>query len=171
MDTNRSQQKVQEFLKNSSKFKRKVRVTQKEFKADSSAIFKQLCPSRELDWIDGWDCELIYTKTGYAHKDCIFTTGDANGLGKGVWIFTNYEEYKNVELYIVNSSFVEQVDITLQQIDKNRTLGVWTSTYTALNIEGNKIVESMKEIDEDLVGALEGLEYFLENGKLLQQSR
>ena len=36
-------------------------------------VFPLLCPTREYDWIETWQCELIYSDSGFAEPGCIFT--------------------------------------------------------------------------------------------------
>ena len=51
-------------------------------------IFPLLCPVREYEWIDGWTCDLIYSTSGLAEEDCIFTTTDFPPIGHTVWVTT-----------------------------------------------------------------------------------
>ena len=37
-------------------------------------IFPLLCPVREYEWLETWQCEMIYTKSGFTELDCIFKT-------------------------------------------------------------------------------------------------
>lgn len=169
MDTTRSDLKAKEFLANKDKYKQKTIITKKHFNASSKEVFYQLCPSRELDWIDGWACDLIYTKDGYAHKDCIFTTPETNMYGKGTWIFSGYEQNKMVELIVVNDTLLQKITISVEKEKEDSSIGIWTVNITALNEEGNKMIESLDDNIPALDKAIKGLEYFLENGTLLKQ--
>lgn len=167
MDTQRSTKKVEEYRINRKK-RRKTVVCTKEFPFPKKIVFEQLCPLKEYDWIEGWECNVISSKNGYAHKDCIFTTAGGANLGKGVWTFTKYEPDNLVELLIVDDIVVEQTTIELKENSDGSTLGTWTMVYTALNEEGNSFINSMSNGCEELKRALDGLEYYLAYGKILR---
>ena len=86
MDTTRSAKMAEEFLARGQPFKRKVQSYKRRYSTAPKAVFPQLCPTREADWIDGWIADLIYTESGYAELDCILTTPENNVLGAGLWI-------------------------------------------------------------------------------------
>jgi len=91
MDTTKSERIVRDYLQNEMKYKRKIRKFSGTFDTTPERIFPLLCPAREADWIPGWNCELIYTKTGYAEDKCIFRTEKSNPAGEGLWTFTGFK--------------------------------------------------------------------------------
>lgn len=168
MNTERSKRKATEFLKSGKNLKRKTQEYEKTFTFPPEKVFFQFCPSRELDWIKGWDCDLVYTSTGYVEDDCIFTTPETNPLGPGLWIFTRYEPNRKLELVrIIGESVVIHFRINLINNDDGTSTGVWNLTFTALNESGNAIVESIPDNSPELERAIDGLEYFLETGKMM----
>lgn len=169
MNTERSKKKATEFLKKGKNLKRKILRVEKTFSFPSEKVFFQLCPSRELDWIDGWDCDLVYTSTGYVEADCIFTTPETNSLGPGLWIITVYEpSQKLAELVrIIGDSAVEHCTINLIDNKDGTSTGVWNMTFTALNDSGNEIIDSILDDDPDLNRAIDGLEHFLKTGEMM----
>ena len=38
-------------------------------------VFPLLCPKREEEWIPGWECETIWSKSGYNEEGAIFCPG------------------------------------------------------------------------------------------------
>lgn len=64
-------------------------------------VFPLLCPVREADWLHGWDPVLVSSHSGFAERDCVFTT--AAGAGEAVWYITRHEP---------QSGFVEMIKIT-----------------------------------------------------------
>ena len=168
MNTVKSENKAAKFLKSGSNLKRKTQKYEKTFNFPPEKVFRQFCPSRELDWIEGWDCDLVYTSSGYAEADCIFTTSEANLLGPGLWIITRYEPNRKFELVrIIADSVVLHFRIDLNDNNDGTCKGVWNLTFTALNEAGNAIVESLPDKHPELVRAIDGLEYFLEAGKMM----
>ena len=168
MNIERSKKKATEFLKKGNNLKRKTQKYERIFTSPPEKVFPQFCPSRELDWIEGWDCDLVYTTTGYVEDDCIFTTPETNALGPGLWIFTRYEPNRKLELVrIIGESVVIHFRINLINNNDGTSTGVWNLTFTALNESGNAIVESIPDNSSDLERAIDGLEYFLESGEMM----
>lgn len=168
MNTERSKNKAAEFLKRGKNLKRKTLNLEKTFSFPPEEVFPQFCPSRELDWIDGWDCNLVYTSTGYAEEDCIFFTPETNLLGPGLWIFTRYEPNQRLELVrTIGESVVIHFRINLIDHNDGTSTGVWNLTFTALNESGNAVVESIPDNSPELKRAIDGLEYFLKTGEMM----
>jgi hypothetical protein len=141
---------------------------EKTFSFPPEKVFFQFCPTRELDWIEGWDCNLVYTSTGYVEEDCIFTTPETNLLGPGLWILTRYEPNRKLELVrIIEESVVLHFRINLINNNDGTSTGVWNLTFTALNESGNTIVESIPDGNPELERAIDGLEYFLKAGEMI----
>jgi hypothetical protein len=169
MNTERSKNKALKFQKKGINVKRKTQRIEKTFNFPAEKVFFQFCPSRELDWIEGWDCDLVYTSTGYVEDDCIFTTPETNSLGPGLWIFTRYEPNKKIELVrIIEESVVIHFRINIVDNNDGTSTGVWNLTFTALNESGNAIVESMPDNNPEIERAIDGLEYFLEKGEMMK---
>ena len=168
MNTERSKRKAAEYLKNGKNFKRKTQKYEKTFNFSPEKVFYQFCPTREYDWIEGWDCDLVYTSTGYVEDDCIFTTPETNSLGPGLWIFTRYEPNQKLELVrIIGGSVVIHFRINLIDNNDGTSTGVWSLTFTALNEQGNAMVDSIPDKNPEMLSAIDGLEYFLETGEMM----
>lgn len=78
MDTKKSEKLVKRYFDQKIKYQRKVHTFAVDVKTTVEDFFPLLCPSREADWIPGWDCDLIYTSDGYAEDKCVFTTDAAS---------------------------------------------------------------------------------------------
>ena len=165
MNTERSDRITKEFLAKNQPFRRKVVGFEKDFSAPPEAVFKQLCPSREADWINGWTVELVYTRTGYAEPLCVFRTPASNLIGEGIWIMTKIEPNQVVEAVVLTegNDVLEHLKIDLVDLGDGRTHGKWTLTFTALSEQGNELIEM---IPEDTPPFMEELEYFLTHGEL-----
>ena len=168
MNTERSKTKATEFLKQGKKLKRKTQTYEKTFVFPPEKVFLQFCPSREIDWIPGWDCDLVYTSTGYMENDCIFTTPATNPLGPGLWIVSRYEPNRKLALVrIIGESVVLHFRISLKDNHDGTSTGVWTLTFTALNESGNDIVESIPDHYPEFERVIDGLEHFLQTGEMM----
>ena len=168
MNTERSKSKSMEFLKKGRNQKRKTQKYEKTFNFPAEKVFFQFCPSRELDWIEGWDCDLLFTSTGYVEDDCIFTTPETNVLGPGLWIFTRYEPNERLEIVrIIGDSVVIHFRINMTDNKDGTCTGLWNLTFTALNESGNAMVDSIPDNNPEIQRAIDGLEYFLETGEMM----
>ena len=172
LNTTRSQKMAQDFLAKTSPFNRKVQVYKKQFSADPEIVFPQFCPTREVDWIDGWTANLIYTTSGYVEADCIFTTPASNILGSGLWIFTRLELNKLLELVIIHEDkVVERCRIDLIDNGDVTREGIWTLKFTAISEKGNAVIEAMPDKDPEFDVVLDGLEHFLKTGERMEIKR
>lgn len=170
MNTTRSDKMARDFLARKQPFRRKTVVYERLFHAQPSLVFKQFCPTREVDWIDGWTADLIWTTTGYAEADCIFTTPARNNIGPGLWVFTRLEPDRLLEaVRIIDNNVVEHFRIDLEDNGDGTCMGVWTLKFTALNEQGNVFVDALPEEDPAFDRVLAGLEHFVTTGELLLQ--
>jgi hypothetical protein len=170
MNTTKSDKLVKRFLDKGQPFKRTIQEYSVNFNSPAKDVFPQLCPSREADWIHGWTSDLIYTTTGYAEKDCIFMTGAENKIGPGLWIFTGYELNKKVELVrIIEHSLVMHMRIHLDDHGDGTSTGKWNLTITALDDQGNEIIDNMPDDLKEISDALNGLDQFLNTGEMKKQ--
>ena len=66
------------------------RYTQR-LQARRRTVFPLLCPVREYEWIGPWRCDLLYSQSGVAELDCVFTTESAGQPSYDVWVVTRSE--------------------------------------------------------------------------------
>lgn len=168
MDTHRSERMAQDFLARKQPFQRKVVVAKQTFSAPPATVFRQFCPTREVDWIDGWEADLIWTTTGYVEADCIFTTPETNVIGPGLWVFTRLEPNQVLEVVrVIGSDVVEQFRIDLDDHGDGSCTGTWTLKFTALTEKGNDLVQSLPDEDPMFQKVIGGLEHFVTTGERL----
>ena len=168
MNTSRSDRMAAEFLSRNQPFKRKVVTAEQTFSAPPATVFRQFCPTREVDWIDGWEADLIWTTTGYAEPDCIFSTPESNIIGPGLWVFTRLDPDEVLEaVRVINEDVVEQFRIDLRDNEDGTCTGLWTLKFTAVTEAGNAAVEAIPEEDQRLQQVIAGLEHFVTTGQRL----
>jgi len=156
------------FLARNTPFKRKQVVMAQTFSAPPGAVFKQLCPTREMDWIHGWSADLIWTRTGYAEPGCVFTTPENNVLGPGLWIITQLHPEKHFEaVRVIEGYLIQHFQVDLTDHGNGTCTGTWTLTFTALTTAGNAIVESIPDEVPVFRKVLKGLEHFVTTGELM----
>jgi hypothetical protein len=164
-DVSRSNALARDFLANADQRARKTQLYRHLLPVRPAKVFAQLCPTRECDWIDGWTCTLLYTQSGYAEDKCIFSTDASNGLGPGLWIFTQYVPDRRVALVrLINDHLVKHMSIELEDNGDGTTTSVWTLTFTALTAIGDGIVNGLPDQDAGFQRVLQGLDAFLGGG-------
>ena len=169
MDTSRSGKMVKDFLAMNRPFERKEQTYRQTINAPAQAVYKQLCPSREADWIEGWTADLVYTGTGYMEQDCVFTTPETNITGPGVWVVTRVEADHLLDIVrTVGNDMVERITIALKDNGDGTTTVTWALKYTATSDQGNQMIRDMPDHDPGFVKTIKGLEHFLQTGKMLK---
>lgn len=126
-------------------------------------VFPLLCPVREYEWLDKWQCEMIYSRSGVAEDNCIFKTAHGGGM---IWTVTHYEAPRRIEF----TTFTPEAVVTRLILSLTPNGGgtdlQWKRIFTGLTEAGNQSVGTWKtERDADLTRKLE---YFLKTGKMLR---
>ncbi len=70
-----------------AKAPRIVREYTQSIPAGADEVFIRLCPVQEKAWLDGWDYRMVYSESGFAENECVFTTQE--GDTETVWIVTH----------------------------------------------------------------------------------
>ena len=138
-------------------------------------IFPLLCPVREFDWIPYWACELIYTESGVAERNCVFQTNKP-GEGVDTWVVSHFEPPTRISFVRVDPKRTVQYDIFLRPGSTEGGGEVtkldWIQELTALNDDGDRFVGEQKESDfAAMIEKVEAmLEYFLRHGEPLRDA-
>lgn len=126
--------------------KRVTRTFVVRIQARPDRVFPLVCPVREKDWLDGWECELIYSESGFAEKGCVFISTEPDGLGT-IWTITTHDrEHLEIEFArITPGSRVGLVHLGLTDHRDGTTGMAVCYTYTALADAGNRFIESFTQ--------------------------
>lgn len=153
------------------KGKRIVRGLQQEVPVPAAQVFPLLCPVREYDWIDGWECEMIFSERGVAENNCIFKT-NLMDRGEEVWVATRYDpdnfaiEYTSFS----KAGVVMKLDITVEDHGNSSSTASFQYTFTGVNEEGNTFVENYTEerhrLRMDFLG--KSLAHYCSTGKMFK---
>jgi len=148
--------------------KRTVRSYTMHIEAPPDAVFPLLCPTKEYEWIDRWECKMVYSDSGFADLDCIFET-NFPGEGPDIWVISRYEPPAEIQFIRVNDSRAMRFSISLSDGGTGTTRAVWKQVVTGLTPEGNKLVETLS--DEQYATEMKTLElkvnHFLRTGNML----
>jgi hypothetical protein len=165
MDTKKSEKLVKSYFDRKIKYNRKVHKFAVDVKTTVEDFFPLLCPSREADWIPGWDCDLIYTSDGYAEDKCVFTTDASNSVGEGIWTFTEFKKNEFIAFVRFQEDILTHCKITVSNNQDGTINATWNVTQTALSEEGNRIISNLTEKSSHSAGLEKMLTNYLQNKK------
>jgi uncharacterized protein len=151
-----------------SKNENKKFEVQKTISINSSkdSVFRLLCPRREYDWIPGWECEILKSKSGYNEQGCVFITQKVYGNIKMVWTTHEYDSDKGyIEFQnFAPGLFVMKYCIQVTSVDKEQSKIEFHQLFQSISAEGNKKLEEFNvESSSRGIARLETLmnDYFL----------
>ncbi len=152
---------------------RKVVSHVMQLAAASEAVFPLLCPVREYEWIDDWQCEMIHFASGVAEAGAVFRTAFPQDGPPDVWVISRYEPPRVIEFVRVNAWRTIHYAIHLESQADGQSRWRWTQTLTGLNAEGDAQIAAIDASDFaqkiDALGAK--LAHFLATGTMLRDNR
>lgn len=144
-----------------------------EFNASFEQIFPLLCPVREYEWIDGWDCRLVQSRSGVIEKGCIFVTNFPEE-GTMIWVTSEHDPTRGrIEFTrFLNQTCVSIMTITVKPLAPDRCQVSFHTSFTSLDPQGDKIVahlsrENGKEFRQKRLLVFRKLDHFLKTGTKL----
>jgi hypothetical protein len=147
------------------KARRKVYTHTGEIGAPPEAIFPLLCPVREYEWLDGWKCEMVYSDSGVAEDNCIFTTAYS---GTMTWNVSRYEPPQRIEFVgMIPDMVLMRLNIVLEKVDRGTRI-TWTRMFTSLSEAGHASLGSWNNERSQRLN--NQIEYFLRTGKMLRNA-
>jgi hypothetical protein len=129
-------------------------------KASVEKIFPLLCPKREEDWIPGWECETIWSRSGYNEEGCVFRTTKPY-YTELYWTTIQYDITDRIVDFLITAphKFVFRFQITLHPIDNALTRIEFKQVFTSVSEEGNSLIKTYE--NEDYQDRLNNLEMFM----------
>lgn len=111
--------------------------------ASPSVVFPLLCPVREVEWVEGWQPHAVYSHSGVAEPDCVFTTPEEGE--EAVWVVTTHdpEHHRIAFVKVVPGVMVTQINIALQENEPGQSEAEVCYAYTALSAKGEAAVSQM----------------------------
>ncbi len=100
-------------------------------------VFPLLCPVREAEWVPGWEYRMIYSQSGVAEMNCVFTTPNPDG-SESFWVVTEYDpaSFRIGFCWIHPGMVATQISIFLEP-DGSQTKTKIRYVYTGLSAAGN----------------------------------
>jgi len=133
-------------------------------------LFPLLCPTREYDWIETWQCEMVYSDSGFAELGCIFKTSFPTDGPEDTWVVSRYEKPVLIEFVRVNPLRVICYTITLRRADNGGTEADWVQVITGIGEAGNQFVRDMDDegFNTRMAMVEKMLEHYLMTGAMLR---
>ena len=134
-------------------------------------VFPLLCPVREKDWLDGWEYEMIYSRSGLAEENCVFITPH-HGPQPTVWTVTRYEPNEHIEFvrHTPGENLV-RIEITLHDNGDGTTATDIAYRYTALSEPQNQYLR--EALDGDFANSMawweRAINHYLRTGEMLRR--
>jgi hypothetical protein len=152
------------------KHNRTIKSYTMRLKGTPEQVFPLLCPVREYEWIETWQCDMVYTESEVAELDCIFKTSFPEDGPEDTWVVSRYERPKTIEFVRVNALRVVHFTILLEREEAGASQWTWKQTITGLIAKGDELVTALQdEMYAAKMGMLEKrLNHFLETGTMLR---
>jgi len=108
-------------------------------------VFPLLCPVREREWAEGWDPIAVYSTSGIAERDCVFTTGEKNP--ESFWVITGFDplNFRLEILKITPGMTVARINIHLKENESGNTDAEIVYLYTAISPQGEGFVKEYSQ--------------------------
>ncbi len=149
--------------------KRVSRTYTQNWQARPAQAFPLLCPVREAEWADGWQAQVIYSLSGLAEDNCVFTTSSHDG--DIVWVITKYDpmQYEVEFINVKVDECVGRIHIQLADTGDGSTEARISYTYTALSEAGNHFVDRFSEahFHKVMVHWQQAINHYLTTGETL----
>lgn len=154
---------------NGSTALRATRVCRQHLLATPDKVFPLLCPTREYDWIETWNCRMVSSESGFAEQDCVFVT-DFPGEGEDVWVVSVYRPSTEIQFVRFNGQRVIRYAITLADNGDGTTTAEWKQILTGLTDRGSRFVEGLTDevYRQRILGLERRLNHYLTTGEMLQ---
>lgn len=150
--------------------KRIVRTYNTPLSASTEKVFPLLCPVKEYDWIPTWQCNLIYSKSGYAELGCVFSTdfGDVSGIE--IWVVYAYEKNRQIGFVKTGTHITTRYNVSLNRSKSGSTIQ-WEQELTSIDDQGDLMLDNMTQAvyDQKMKHINELLDFYLIHGKVKQQ--
>jgi len=147
------------------------------YQARPDKVFPLLCPVREYEWIEPWNCEVLHSDSGIAEKNCVFRTGffgEPSGINmpeeplSDVWVINHYEPNRRIEFVRMNSSRILFLSYALTDNGDGTTRAVIEQFLVGLTEQGNRSLDDIAEnFPFEFTMGEAMLNHYLTTGKML----
>jgi len=133
----------------------------------AESIWPLLCPVREYDWLEGWQCSVLHSVSGANEFGCVFSTAFASEGGLEVWTTSRYEPEVCLEFVRTNALRTILLRIDLHKATGRTTMN-WSQQITALSDSGvTYLQEKPLNFERQMMGVKKSLHHYLSTGTKL----
>lgn len=129
-------------------------------KATVEEVFPLLCPKKEEEWIPGWECETIWSNSGYNEESAIFKTVKPYGT-ELYWTTLQYDINSKIVDFLLTAPRLYMFRFKIEiHVSSDSLLSItFTQTFTSISEEGNILLKRYRS--EDFGERLKNLEEFM----------
>jgi hypothetical protein len=137
-------------------------------KASVEEAFPLLCPKREEEWIPGWECETIWSTSGYNEEGAIFRTTKPYGT-ELYWTTLRYDKDAGLVDFLITAPrlYVFRFIIEVDAKSDGVLAMTFRQAFTSISEEGDSLLNRYRS--EDLEARLKSLggfmSHYLENAR------
>ncbi len=150
--------------------KRVERESVQRIEAAAEAVFPLLCPVREREYLEGWECRVDYSVSGLAEEGMIFSRRLA-GEPETIWTVTEYDAgARRIGFVQVTPGLrVGRVRIEVRETGAARCEVALRYAFTGLSEAGNRFVEgwTAEKFGADMDWFARSMEHYLQTGEKL----
>jgi len=148
--------------------RRSISTYSRHISAPPEKVFPQLCPVREYDWIEGWQGKLVYSDSGVAELDCVFTTTSSDAIGPETWTCSRYEPLQRIDYVRMSAHTVIRLQLDLAAAGTGTRLTA-ALVITALDRTGDDLVAGCNSgtCEAQFKPCFLMLDHFLRTGAML----
>lgn len=132
------------------------------FNTTPEILFYMLCPIREYDWIPGWKCNILHSRSGYSEYNTIFSTRSFGPME--IFVCTRFEPNSMIEYVRTTKDVCITLAVSIREKKDGTAISQWTVTACALHEEGNREVFRIIDTQDDIPQVFELLEQYLTVG-------
>jgi hypothetical protein len=119
-----------------------------ELNFSKSEIFPLLCPKMEEKWIPNWECQVLFSLSGYNETGAVFKTEKPFGT-ELIW-YTNEFNQETGDIEFTNfaqSKFIFNFIIQVKQLSEKRCRLTFTHRFKAISFEGSELIKAYETED------------------------
>lgn len=108
--------------------------------ATAAAVFPQLCPRAEYNWIRGWHCEILHSASGGIEDHCIFREGLTAAIlfpseaASTIWLVSHYDRKSSRVQFILWFGEVAsgRIDLHAENVSDGSSRVSWSFVLSSL---------------------------------------
>jgi hypothetical protein len=129
-------------------------------KAAVEEVFPLLCPKREEEWIPGWECDTIWSKSSFNESGAIFRTTKPYGT-ELFWTTIQYDIDQKIVDFLITAPrlYMFRFKIEIDAGSDGILSITFTQVFTSISDEGNTLLKLYEA--EDFTAKLKSLEEFM----------